>query len=224
MTNLLLHCTALGGVRAGGAAMAPACRSVVTSTVVISRRCAVATSAGGLALFALASAGLPLPAAHAAPEPMESVDVSAYRKIPGGGRYADLTEGRGAEVVEGSKVSLQWVLRRSNGYYVDGSVKMLSTKSGAAIVDPNFDEANNFLFTVGDGSAMAGVDAGVRGMRQGGKRRLVLPTKVAYTLPIGKSAGPLPDGYGPQRQIERELQRDDPYNYFYLEVEATRVR
>ena len=25
-------------------------------------------------------------------------------------------------------------------------------------------------------------------------------------------------------QLERELQRQDPYNYFYLEVEATRVR
>ena len=77
---------------------------------------------------------------------------------------------------------------------------------------------------MGDGQAMPGVDAGVRGMRQGGRRRLVLPVKRAYTLPIDKSPGPLPDGYGPRRQIERELQRDDPTNYFYFEVEATRVR
>uniref|UniRef100_A0A7S0JGI1 peptidylprolyl isomerase n=1 Tax=Calcidiscus leptoporus TaxID=127549 RepID=A0A7S0JGI1_9EUKA len=155
---------------------------------------------------------------------MESVEISAYLKIPGGGRYADLAIGKGAEIAEGSKVSLQWVLRRSNGYYVDGSVKMLSSKSGAVVTNPNFDETSNFLFTVGDGTAMPGVDAGVRGMRQGGKRRLVLPTKAAYTLPIDKSPGPLPDGYGPRRQIERELQRDDPYNFFYIEVEATRVR
>jgi hypothetical protein len=44
------------------------------------------------------------------------------------------------------------------------------------------------------------------------------------TLPINQSGGPLPEEYGPRRQIERELQRQDPYNYFYLEVEATRVR
>lgn len=155
---------------------------------------------------------------------MTSVDLAAYKKIPGGGRFADLAAGNGPEVREGSKVSLQWVLRRSNGYYVDGSVKMLSAKSGAVTVDSNFDEANNFIFTVGDGTAMPGVDAGIRGMSQGGKRRLVLPVKQAYTLPIDKSPGPLPDGFGPRRQIERELQRQDPYNYFYLEVEATRVR
>lgn len=155
---------------------------------------------------------------------MESVDVAAYKRIPGGGRYADLAEGKGTEIGEGSKVSLQWVLRRSNGYYVDGSVKMLSARSGAVAVDSNFDEERNFIFTVGDGQAMPGVDAGVRGMRQGGRRRLVLPVKQAYTLPIDKSPGPLPDGYGPRRQIERELQRDDPTNYFYFEVEATRVR
>jgi hypothetical protein len=130
---------------------------------------------------------LPLAAsALEAPPPMESVDLAAYKKIAGGGRYADLGEvpTKGAEIVEGSKVSLQWVLRRSNGYYVDGSIKMLSAKGGGAVaVDSNFDEENNFLFTVGDGQAMPGVDAGVRGMRQGGKRRLVLPVKQVRVRP-----------------------------------------
>ena len=184
------------------------------------RRAVLRDAAAALA----AAAPLAAVAEVSAPEPMESVDVSAYQKIPGGGRFADLAVGKGPEVDAGSKVSLQWVLRRSNGYYVDGSVKMLSAKSGAVVVDANFDEENSFFFTVGDGSAMPGVDAGVRGMRQGGRRRLVLPVKQAYTLPIDKSPGPLPDSFGPRRQIEREIQRQDPYNYFYLEVEATRVR
>lgn len=152
------------------------------------------------------------------------IDPGAFERINGGGRYTDVKVGTGPTIAQGSKVSLQWVLRRSNGYYVDGSVKMLSAQSGAVRVADNFDEANNFLFTVGDGQAMPGVDEGVRGMKQGGIRRLVLPVKQAYTLPVDKSPGPLPDGYGPRRQIERELQRQDPYNYFYLEVEATRVR
>jgi len=155
---------------------------------------------------------------------MVDIDPSRFSKIPGGGQRADLRVGSGAEVVEGSKVSLQWVLRRSNGYYVDGSVKMLSAQSGAVKVGENFDESDNFLFTVGDGQAMGGIDQGVRGMRQGGVRRLVLPIKAAYSLPLDKSGGPVPADYGPRRQIERELQRQDPYNYFYFEVEATRVR
>jgi len=180
---------------------------------------AAALAATATPLTALAEVATPPPA-----EPMTSADIAQYKRIPGGGRYADLFEGKGPEIGDGSKVSLQWVLRRSNGYYVDGSVKMLSAKSGAVVVDSNFDEANSFLFTTGDGTAMTGVDAGVRGMKQGGKRRLVLPMKAAYTLPIDKSGGPLPDGFGPRRQIERELQREDPYNFFTLEVEATRVR
>ena len=68
----------------------------------------------------------------------------------------------------------------------------------------------------------------MRGMRQGGVRRLVLPLKtetaLAYTLPIDKSAGPLPAGFGPRRQLERELAKQDPYNYFMFEVEAVKVK
>jgi len=184
----------------------------------LTRRDAAAAVAFGL---------LPAPIAAAAEvlaPPMTEVDLKSFRKISGGGQYADLRIGSGNEVTDGSRVSLQWVLRRSNGYYVDGSVKMLSAQSGAVVVGDNFDEKDNFIFTVGDGTAMPGVNEGIKGMRQGGTRRLVLPVKQAYTLPIDKSPGPVPDGYGPRRQIERELQRQDPYNYFYLEVEATRVR
>lgn len=152
------------------------------------------------------------------------VEPPKFQKIPGGGQYADLKKGTGPEVTAGSKVSMQWVLRRSNGYYVDGSVKLLSGQGGAITVADNFDEKDNFVFTVGDGRAIAGLDEGVRGMRQGGVRRLVLPISRAYSLPLEKSGGPLPDGFGPRRQIEREIQRQDPYNYFYLEVQATRVR
>jgi len=156
---------------------------------------------------------------------MVDIPTSSFRRIPGGGQYADLSVGNGAEVSEGSKVSLQWVLRRSNGYYVDGSVKMVSAQSGAKVVGNNFDESDNFVFTVGDGTAMPGIDQGVRGMKQGGIRRLVLPLKAAYSLPLDKSGGPVPSDFGPRRQIERELQKDPAVlNFFYFEVEATRVR
>lgn len=172
-------------------------------------QCAAALSVSPCA----ASAALPTP------PPMLEIDPSLFQRIPGGGKYADLKLGTGPEVVEGSKVSLQWVLRRSNGYFVDGSVNTVLSNKG-----DNFDEARNFIFTVGDGSALPGIDAGVRGMRQNGVRRILLPPKQAYTLPIEKSGGPLPSEFGPRRQIERELLRDDPYNYFFFEVQPVRVR
>ena len=61
--------------------------------------------------------------------------VGEFEKLPSGARYADLKRGTGAAVQRGSRVSLQWVLRRSNGYFVDSS----QTK------DNNFDP---FVFTV----------------------------------------------------------------------------
>lgn len=181
----------------------------------LSRRSVGAT----VALAALRPLALPLTVAAAPPGEMLNLDPSQFSKIPGGGQYADLRVGTGSEVVAGSTLSINWVLRRSNGYFVDAS-----STDGFSTKRDNFDESKNFVFTVGDGTALSGVDAGVRGMRQGGTRRLVLPIKAAYSLPVDKSGGPLPDGYGPRRQIERELQRQDPYNYFYIEVEATRVR
>lgn len=149
--------------------------------------------------------------------------VKGFVTLPSGVRYADLKPGSGPEAAAGSRVSLQWVLRRSNGYYVDGSVN---------VVGVNVDQKQQFdpyVFTLGDGRAMAGFDEGVVGIRQGGVRRIIIPLKdkagapLAYTLPLEKSGGPLPEGFGPQQQLKRELNKQDPYNYVYFEVEAARV-
>ena len=142
-----------------------------------------------------------------APVPRE-----AYKKLPSGVIYADLRPGNGGEIKEGSRVNLQWVLRKSNGYFVDSS------------------EVNGsvpFIFTVGDGSAIKGVDEGMRGMKAGGVRRLLIPPSLAYVegLEDGKP-GPLPVGFGPRQQMRRvqNIRKDVPGEYVYLEVQATRVR
>ena len=142
-----------------------------------------------------------------APVPRE-----AYKKLPSGVIYADLRPGNGEEVKEGSRVNLQWVLRKSNGYFVDSS------------------EVNGsvpFIFTVGDGSAIKGVDEGMRGMKAGGVRRLLIPPSLAYVdgLEDGKP-GPLPVGFGPRQQMRRvqNVRKDVPGEYIYLEVQVTRVR
>ena len=195
----------------------------------VTRRGAVCGAATAAFTIASPSLAAPLEASYDSRSLDQEPEVapSQFKRTENGARYADLRVGTGAEVVDGSRVSLQWVLRRSNGYFVDSSLGALSAGpqggtlslggDGSAQFDP-------FVFTVGDGKALVGVDEGVRGMRQGGRRRLVLPIKVAYTSPVDKSAGPLPSGFGPRRQIERELAKTDPYNYFFFEVEAIRVK
>lgn len=143
-----------------------------------------------------------------APVPRE-----AYKKLSSGVVYAELRPGTGdMEIREGSRVNLQWVLRKSNGYFVDSS-----EVSGSV----------PFIFTVGDGSAIQGVDEGVRGMKAGSVRRLLIPPSLAYVqgLEDGKP-GPLPVGFGPRQQMRRvmNVRKDVPGEYVFLEVQATRVR
>ncbi len=142
-----------------------------------------------------------------------AVPREAYKKLTSGIIYADLREGNGDTVVnEGSKVNLQWVLRKSNGYFVDSSAVQNDVP---------------FIFTVGDKTAIAGVDEGVRGMKAGGVRRLLIPPSLAYVQGLEDGLpGPLPAGFGPRQQMRRvqNVRKDVPGEYVFLEVQATRVR
>ena len=63
-------------------------------------------------------------------------------------------------------MNIQWVLRRSNGYFVDSSAVSDSVP---------------FIFTVGDPvGAIHGLDEGIRGMKAGGSRRILIPPALAY--------------------------------------------
>lgn len=144
---------------------------------------------------------------ESAPVPRE-----AYKKLSSGVILADLRKGNGDTVGEGARVNLQWVLRKSNGYFVDSSER---------------NDSVPFIFTVGDGNAIKGVDEGVRGMQQGGVRRLLIPPSLAYVEGLDDgNPGPLPYGFGPRQQMRRvqNIRKDVPGEYVYLEVQVTRVR
>ena len=97
------------------------------------------------------------------------VDPGRFRKLDSGVRVADLKQGSGPEVGDGSRVALQWVLRRSNGYFVDSSLGARGERPGGGTLSLGGDASEDFtpfLFTVGDGKALRGIEDGVRGMRQ----------------------------------------------------------
>ena len=84
-----------------------------------------------------------------------------------------------------------------------------------------------FIFTVGKGDAIKGVDEGVIGMKAGGVRRILIPPSLAWVDGVedGKP-GPVPVGFGPKQQMRRVMgvRRDVPGEYIFLEVQVTRVR
>lgn len=138
-----------------------------------------------------------------APEAVKKTAV----KLPSGVQYFDYVDGDGAEVQEGKTVQFQWVLRRSNGYFVDAS--------------SNYGD-EPFIYKVGNTKkVIKGVDEGIRGMRVGGVRRMNIPPNMAFVSGVGDDKpGPMPAGFGPRRQIETRLDRE----VWYFEIKVLKVR
>mmetsp|Transcript_2916 Transcript_2916/g.8465 ORF Transcript_2916/g.8465 Transcript_2916/m.8465 type:complete len:177 (-) Transcript_2916:10-540(-) len=73
----------------------------------------------------------------------------------------DVTVGDGAVAQKGDEVSMSYV----GTLEADGS---------------RFDAGTNFRFTLGAGDVIKGWDRGIIGMRVGGRRKLVVPSKLGY--------------------------------------------
>ncbi len=77
----------------------------------------------------------------------------------------DLVVGDGEEATKGSKVGVHYVgVAFSSGEEFDAS----------------WNRGEPFRFTLGKGHVIPGWDAGVAGMRVGGRRRLTIPSAMAY--------------------------------------------
>jgi peptidylprolyl isomerase len=77
----------------------------------------------------------------------------------------DLVVGEGEEATKGSKVSVNYVgVAFSTGEEFDAS----------------WNRGQPFRFTLGKGQVIPGWDQGVAGMRAGGRRKLTIPSAMAY--------------------------------------------
>ncbi len=84
--------------------------------------------------------------------------------IAGGLEYWDIRLGTGATAVAGQTVSVHYTGWLTNGKKFDSSV----------------DRGEPFNFSLGRGQVIKGWDAGVAGMKVGGKRQLRIPPELAY--------------------------------------------
>ena len=77
----------------------------------------------------------------------------------------DLTVGEGDEATAGKKVSVHYV--------------GVAFRSGEEF-DASWNRGQPFEFKLGKGQVIPGWDAGVQGMRVGGRRKLTIPSAMAY--------------------------------------------
>lgn len=122
-------------------------------------------------------------------------------------RVEDFSVGEGPEVEAGSVVTVRWVLRRSNGYFIDGNY--------------GFDRFEDFTFTAGTQDTITGFDMGCRGLRAKGRRRFTISPDVGYAATGAKpgTPGPLPIEGAKRRAIRAHS--NEP---LIFEVYAVKVR
>ena len=96
--------------------------------------------------------------------PTEVAD-SVYATSTAGLKTAALTEGSGTEATSGDRVTVHYT-----GWLQSDSTKFDSSR----------DRGEPFSFTLGAGEVIRGWDQGVRGMKVGGIRQLVIPPDLAY--------------------------------------------
>lgn len=79
-------------------------------------------------------------------------------------KYTDVKLGSGASPVKGKQVKVHYTGTLENGKKFDSSV----------------DRNEPFSFVIGVGQVIAGWDEGVMSMKVGGKRKLIIPSKLGY--------------------------------------------
>lgn len=117
---------------------------------------------------------------------MKEAEVIRTQKLDSGVRIQDIINGEGLEAREGDLVEVNYVCRRSNGYFVHSTVDQFSGESSPVILALNEKEI------------IKGLKEVIIGMKAGGKRRALIPPSVGY---VNETLGPIPDQFGPRRSL-----------------------
>ncbi|PXF48070.1 Peptidyl-prolyl cis-trans isomerase FKBP17-1, chloroplastic [Gracilariopsis chorda] len=96
--------------------------------------------------------------------------------------FHDYRVGTGTPVEQGSTIVFKWTGRLSDRY-------------GWPIQN---EEADEIRITLGRDRLIKGFEMAIMGMREGGKRRMLIPAELGY---LDERMGPLPASYGDRRRL-----------------------
>jgi FKBP-type peptidyl-prolyl cis-trans isomerase len=109
--------------------------------------------------------------------------------LKSGLKYNDIKVGTGAEAKNGDLVELHfkgWIVKDSSNLFSDWSKD--STKKAELIAD-SYEMNKPLKFVLGTDTFITGSDEGIVGMKGGGQRTIIIPSRLAYGP---KGMGPIP--------------------------------
>lgn len=115
--------------------------------------------------------------------------------------YSDLTQGTGKAVYCGQEVTVHYLTK-----LLDGTIIENTRQTGKPVT-----------FRTGEGKVLPGIDSFVVGMRQGGVRKLFLPSKMAYDAE-GFAHKEVPPGIITQGEVELLGMEDSPFDSGAIQV------
>mmetsp|Transcript_7776 Transcript_7776/g.22989 ORF Transcript_7776/g.22989 Transcript_7776/m.22989 type:complete len:356 (+) Transcript_7776:882-1949(+) len=140
--------------------------------------------------------------------------------LPSGVQYREMETGTGAEATVGTLCEISYAVYRlaSGAYfkYSSGGTPVYMWDYGFGIQDKS-DLGSTYNFRLGNkGSLPAAAAVGVKGMRVGGRRRILIPPRGGW---VDKSIQPRPPNFGGSRRLAAHY--DEP---LLFEVQLVRVR
>ncbi|GAX81887.1 hypothetical protein CEUSTIGMA_g9315.t1 [Chlamydomonas eustigma] len=149
----------------------------------------------------------------------EDPNAPKFVRTVSGVKIQELSQGSGSLFAEpGDLVLFDYILRRSNGYFIYGTVEGVSFQPRDVPIGP-------VAHRLGAGQMLPGLEEVLTGMKQGGKRRALIPPSVGYEAV--ESAGsrgscsvaePQPPTFATKRQLLNHCKEP-----LMFEVEVRRI-
>ena len=186
----------------------------------VSRR-AIVRSAG-----AAAAVGVCLPALANSDPTLSAVSTQTgsapdggadFVSLPSGVKVKDIRAGTGSQAQKGDTVSVQLSGRCLN---LNGK-KFISTQDPTTLVT-GLSVSEPYVFTLGSGSVIPGLEAAVTGMAKGAYRRAVIPASLGYDEAL--SLGPKPESFMELRALESIVKNPNRDASLLFDVQLERIK
>ena len=191
-----------------------------TRAAVLSAAAASVSTLGGKSAFAEPDRATFSNIATQTPLPSDGKATSQFVTSPSGLRYKDVKLGSGEVARKGDTVAIQYTgrLLNLNGKKFASTYETAKEAANAGIAEP-------FVFTLGSGSVIPGLEELVTGMSKGGYRRGVLPPPLGYDS--AGSLGPKPNDcpFGQDcRSLDAVVKNPNRDASLVFDVQLERVR